>query len=82
MEKFTCNSIDCWVGVIFFTCLCVGASDMTTASDDTSSSVLCVVYTRCFPRGGPRGAQVLPPLVTRSVRGNAPKKNFDGFCYF
>jgi hypothetical protein len=26
----------CWVCVIFFACVCVGASDMTTASDDPS----------------------------------------------
>jgi hypothetical protein len=25
---------ECWVCVIFFACVCVGASDMTTASDD------------------------------------------------
>jgi hypothetical protein len=24
---------ECWVCVIFFACVCVGASDMTTASD-------------------------------------------------
>jgi hypothetical protein len=33
---------ECWVCVIFFACVCVGASDSTTASDDPSSSVLCV----------------------------------------
>jgi hypothetical protein len=25
---------ECWVCVIFFACVCVGASDMTTASAD------------------------------------------------
>jgi hypothetical protein len=25
---------ECWVCVIFFACVCVGTSDMTTASDD------------------------------------------------
>jgi hypothetical protein len=58
--------------------VCVGASDMTTASDDPSSSALCVVCAGCFPRGVPGGAG-MPPLVTRSVqqwavaRGSAPK---------
>jgi hypothetical protein len=27
---------ECWVCVIFFACVCVGTSDMTTASDDPS----------------------------------------------
>jgi hypothetical protein len=27
---------ECWVCVIFFACVCVGASDMTTMSDDPS----------------------------------------------
>jgi hypothetical protein len=35
--------------------VCVGASNMTTASDDPSSSDPCVVCTGFFPRGGPRG---------------------------
>jgi hypothetical protein len=34
---------ECWVCVIFFACVCVGMSDSTTASDDPSSSALCVV---------------------------------------
>jgi hypothetical protein len=32
---------ECWVCVIFFACVCVGASDSTTASDDPSSSFFC-----------------------------------------
>jgi hypothetical protein len=48
---------ECWVCVIFFACVCVGASGSTTASDDPSSSFLCVVCTGRFPRGG----QVCPP---------------------
>jgi hypothetical protein len=28
---------NCWVCVIFFACVCVGASDMTTVFDDPSS---------------------------------------------
>jgi hypothetical protein len=27
---------ECWVCVIFFACVCVGTSDMTTVSDDPS----------------------------------------------
>jgi hypothetical protein len=42
---------ECWVCVIFFACVCVGASDMTTASDDPSSSALCVVCTGTFLGG-------------------------------
>jgi hypothetical protein len=30
---------ECWVCVIFFACVCVGASDMKTASDD-----LCLIF--------------------------------------
>jgi hypothetical protein len=43
--------------------VCVGASGSTTASDDPSSSDLCVVCARRFPRGVPGGAG-MPPLVT------------------
>jgi hypothetical protein len=34
-HKLTCKE-KCWVCVIFFACVCVGASDSTTASDDPS----------------------------------------------
>jgi hypothetical protein len=61
--------------------VCVGASDMRTASDDPSSSALCVVCIRRFPRGVPGGA-CMPPLVTRSVRGSAPKFFFGWFFLF
>jgi hypothetical protein len=61
---------ECWVCVIFFACVCVGASDSTTASDDPSSSALCVVCVGRFPRGVPGGAG-MPPLVTRNVRARA-----------
>jgi hypothetical protein len=33
---------ECWVCVIFFACVCVGASDMTTGSDDPCSSAMFV----------------------------------------
>jgi hypothetical protein len=52
---------ECWVCVIFFACVCVGASDSTTASDDPSSSALCVMCTGHFPRGVPGGAGMPPP---------------------
>jgi hypothetical protein len=52
---------ECWVCVIFFACVCVGASDSTTASDDPSSSVLCVVCVGRFPRGVPGGGRYAPP---------------------
>jgi hypothetical protein len=42
---------ECWVCVIFFACVCVGMSDSTTASDDPSSSALCVVCVRRFLGG-------------------------------
>jgi hypothetical protein len=56
---------ECWVCVIFFACVCVGASDMTTASDDPSSSALLCHVHRRFPRGVPRGGggEVCPPLL-------------------
>jgi hypothetical protein len=53
---------ECWVCVIFFACVCVGMSDSTTASDDPSSSSLCVMCIRCFPRG-----VGMPPLFMHSV---------------
>jgi hypothetical protein len=58
---------ECWVYVIFFACVCVGASGSTTVSDDPSSSALCVVCVGRF-LGGSQGGQVWPPLVTHSVR--------------
>jgi hypothetical protein len=75
------NTRPCWVCVIFFACVCVGASDSTTASDDPSSSALCVV---CIGRflGGSQGGAGMPPLVTRSVRGSAPKFFFGRFLLF
>jgi hypothetical protein len=78
---------ECWVCVIFFACVCVGASDMTTASDDPSSSALCVVCVGRFPRGVPGGGSGMPPLVTCSVRqraiawGSSPR-NFFFFWVF
>ena len=52
---------ECWVCVIFFACVCVGTSGLTTASDDATSSTLCAVCIERFPRGVPRGARYAPP---------------------
>jgi hypothetical protein len=60
---------ECWVCVIFFACVCVGTSDMTTASDDPCSSALCVVCTGNFPRGVLGGGPPPPPWL-RAVLGN------------
>jgi hypothetical protein len=51
---------ECWVCVIFFACVCVGASDSTTACDDPSSSALCVVCVGRF-LGGSQGGPGMPP---------------------
>jgi hypothetical protein len=59
--------------------VCVGASDSTTASDDPSSSSLCVVCTGRF-LGGSQGGQVCPPWL-RSVRGS-PEIFFGRFLLF
>jgi hypothetical protein len=67
----------CWVCVIFFACVCVGASDMTTVSDDPSSSALCVVCAGNFPRGG----RYAPPGYTQRS-GQCPKIFLGGFFYF
>jgi hypothetical protein len=72
------------VGYVLYSlhvCVCVGALDTTTASDDpfTQSSVVC---TGRFLRGVPGGGKYAP-LVTRSVRGSAPIFFFWAFfCYF
>jgi hypothetical protein len=65
---------ECWVCVIFFACVCVDASDMTTASEDPSSSSLCVMCDGRFPRGG----RYAPPWL------RATPRNFllGSFCYF
>jgi hypothetical protein len=74
--------------------VCVGASGSTTASDDPSSSVLCVMCTGRFPRGVPGGGRYAPPGYTTvfgtghqpradGVRGSGVNFSiFSGFCYF
>jgi hypothetical protein len=73
---------ECWVCVIFFACVCVGASDMTTASDDPSSSALCVVCVGRFPRGVPGGVG-MPPLVTLTfAMGGSPGQRPEIFFFW
>jgi hypothetical protein len=78
--------------------VCVGASDMTTVSDDPSSSALCVMCVGRFPRGVPGGAGMPPPgYAQRSATGGSQGPTggqrpeiffwavfaiFSGFCYF
>jgi hypothetical protein len=72
---------ECWVCVIFFACVCVGASDSTTASDDPSSSALCVVCIGRFLGGSQGGPGMAPPgYAQRSAPG--AKFFLGGFCYF
>jgi hypothetical protein len=77
---------ECWVCVIFMACLCVGASNLTTTSDDHKflSSLCCV--RQAIPRGVPGGARY-GPFWLRVVFGAAPKFFFGvvftifiGFC--
>jgi hypothetical protein len=57
-----------WVCVIFFACVCVGSSDMTTMSEGPSSSVRCVMCIGCFPQGvlGGGGRYAPPGYAQRS----------------
>jgi hypothetical protein len=79
----------CWVCLIFFACVCVGASSLITMSNDPSRSVLCVMWIGCFPRGVPRGGRYAPPSSYTENLGQRPKiffwvvfSIFKGFCYF
>ena len=51
----------CWVCAILFACVCVGALGLTTASDDPSSSALCVMCAERFPREVLGGDKYAPP---------------------
>jgi hypothetical protein len=77
---------ECWVCVIFFACVCVGASDLTTASDDPSSSDFCVMCVGCFPRGVPGGGRYAPPgyaqRSTPGITGQCPNFFFGWFLLF
>jgi hypothetical protein len=72
---------ECWVCVIFFACVCVGASDMKIASDDPSSSSPCVVCTRCFPRGVLVGGKYAPPWLHTTFEAS-PRFFFGQFLLF
>jgi hypothetical protein len=72
---------ECWVCVIFFACVCVGVSDSTTASDDPSSSPLCLCVVETF-LGGSQGGLGMAPLVTRSIRHRGATPNFVFFLLF
>ena len=43
MEMRSLDHDECWVCVILFSCVCVGVSDSTTASDDASLVVFLVL---------------------------------------
>jgi hypothetical protein len=62
---------ECWVCVIFFACVCVGASDTTTASFGPYKLGLC----RCIGRflGGSQGGAGMPPpgYAQRSAPGGS-----------
>jgi hypothetical protein len=75
---------ECWVCVIFFSCVCVGASDLTTVSDDPSLVVLFVSSTPGTSYGGPMGGggELCPSLVMHSIEGSASIFFFRRFCYF
>jgi hypothetical protein len=73
---------ECWVCVIFFACVCVWVRQIRRLR-------LTIPSPRALPcapgafLGGSQGGQVCPPLVTRSVRGSAPKFFFlGGFLLF
>jgi hypothetical protein len=73
---------ECWVCVIFFACVCVGASDSPTASDDPSSSSLCVVCAECLLGGSQGGLGMAPPGYAQHS-GQCPGIFvLGGFCYF
>jgi hypothetical protein len=67
----------CCVCVIFFACMCVGTFGSKTASDDPSSSVLCVMCAMHFPRGFPGGGKYAPPRL-RTAFGTTPRFFFWG----
>jgi hypothetical protein len=59
---------ECWVCVIFFACVFMGVSDMTTASDDPSSNSLHVMCIGGFPRGVLGGGKYAPPGYAQRLR--------------
>jgi hypothetical protein len=79
--KIITQYLGCWVCVILFACVCVGASGLTTASDNPSNSALCVVCIGCFPRGVPRGLGMPPPGYAQCL-GQRPENFFWAFFLF
>jgi hypothetical protein len=68
---------ECWVWVIFFACVCVGASDSTTASNDPNFlRFLCHVHRALSwrgPRGGGGGGGMFGPPSYAQHSGQCPK---------
>jgi hypothetical protein len=73
--------------------VCLGTSYSTTASDDPSSSVGCIVCVGRFHRGVPGGGRYAPPWLRSTfdnrrypradgVQGSTPKFFLGSFCYF
>jgi hypothetical protein len=72
---------ECWVCVILFACVCVGASDSTTAFEYPSSSALCVVCAERF-LGGSQGGPGMPPPGYAQCLGQRPDFFFGAFFLF
>jgi hypothetical protein len=72
---------NCWVCVIFFACVCVWVRQIRQLR-------LTIPSPRALPcapgafLGGSQGGAGMPPLVTRSVRGNTPNFFFGRFLLF
>jgi hypothetical protein len=75
----------CWVGVIFFACVCGGTSNLTTASDDP---ITCCSLSACASGaflGGSQGKQDCPHWLRRAFGFEATPRFFfggDNFFYF
>jgi hypothetical protein len=72
---------ECWVCVIFFACVCVWVHQIQQLRL-TIPTPRAFPLRRALPRGVPGGGAGMPPLVTRSVRGNAPNFFFGRFLLF
>jgi hypothetical protein len=72
---------ECWVCVIFFACVCVGASDSTTTSNDPSSSAPCVMCIGLFPKGVPGGGRYAPASYVQCLGQCLDFFFLCGFCY-
>jgi hypothetical protein len=63
---------ECWVCVIFFACVCVWVRQIRQLCLTIPSPRALSCVSGAF-LGGSQGGAGMPPLVTRSVRGSAPK---------